>query len=133
VSYVVLVDPSDGSVLLVDHVKAGLWLPPGGHVDPDEHPTATARRQLLEELGLEPEHLSDGPVFLTRQQTVGTGPQHTDVSLWFVAEGRRDRPLTPDAREVTATRWWTRGEVVAGDPLRFDPHFARFVAKLAGG
>jgi hypothetical protein len=38
VSYVVPIDPTDGSVLLVDHINAGLWLPPGGHVEPDEHP-----------------------------------------------------------------------------------------------
>jgi 8-oxo-dGTP diphosphatase len=42
VSYVVLVDGSDGSTLLVDHIYAGLWLPPGGHVEQDEHP-ATLR------------------------------------------------------------------------------------------
>jgi hypothetical protein len=34
VSYVVPV-AADGRILLVDHVNAGLWLPPGGHVDRD--------------------------------------------------------------------------------------------------
>ncbi len=43
VSYVVMVDPDDGSSLLVDHISAGLWLPPGGHVEPDEHPADTRR------------------------------------------------------------------------------------------
>src|SRR3954465_6867500 len=52
VSYVVPVDPADGSLLLVDHVNAGLWLPPGGHVEVDEHPLRTAERELVEELGL---------------------------------------------------------------------------------
>jgi hypothetical protein len=53
VSYVVLVDPSDGSCLLVDHINAQLWLPPGGHVEPDEHPADTARREAQEELGID--------------------------------------------------------------------------------
>jgi hypothetical protein len=45
VSYVVPVDRADGGVLLVDHRKAGLWRPPGGHVEPDERPAWTARRE----------------------------------------------------------------------------------------
>src|SRR5687767_6005686 len=52
VSYVVPIDPTDGSVLLVDHINAGLWLPPGGHVEPDEHPAETANREAREELGI---------------------------------------------------------------------------------
>jgi 8-oxo-dGTP pyrophosphatase MutT (NUDIX family) len=52
VSYVVPVDPTDGSVLLIDHINAGLWLPPGGHVEPDEHPAETASREAEEELGI---------------------------------------------------------------------------------
>jgi hypothetical protein len=32
VSYVVPVDAADGSILLVDHINAGLWLPPGVHL-----------------------------------------------------------------------------------------------------
>lgn len=43
VSYVVPVDPRDGSVLLGEHLNAGLWLPPDGHVEVDEHPAVTAR------------------------------------------------------------------------------------------
>jgi 8-oxo-dGTP diphosphatase len=51
VSYVVVVDPEDSSTLLVDHVNAGLWLPAGGHVEPGEHPTDTARREAHERVG----------------------------------------------------------------------------------
>lgn len=50
VAYVVPVDDRDGSCLLGAHRNAGLWLPPGGHVEPDEHPVATARREAAEEL-----------------------------------------------------------------------------------
>ena len=34
VSYTALLDPTDGAVFLVDHRRAGLALPPGGHVEP---------------------------------------------------------------------------------------------------
>ena len=36
VSYFVIVDGDH--ILLVDHKSAQLWLPSGGHVEPDEHP-----------------------------------------------------------------------------------------------
>ncbi|MEV6349290.1 NUDIX domain-containing protein [Actinoplanes sp. NPDC051851] len=129
VSYVVPVDPVDGSVLLVDHINAGLWLPPGGHVEPDEDPALTARREVGEELGLSGAGLASAPVFLTVSRTVGQDAGHTDVSLWFVLESGRDQPLTPDAGEFHRVRWWSRDELAAADPARFDPHLRRFLAK----
>lgn len=42
-------------VLLILHRKLGLWLPAGGHVDPDELPSDAAIREALEETGLEVE------------------------------------------------------------------------------
>lgn len=36
VSYFIVLDPSTNELLLVDHKKAELWLPPGGHVELNE-------------------------------------------------------------------------------------------------
>ena len=130
VSYVVPVDPTDGSVLLVDHINAGLWLPPGGHVEPDEHPAATAYREAREELGIVGANLDGQPAFVTVTDTVGIDAGHTDVSLWFLIEGRRTQQFTPDAGEFRDVRWWTQAELRAADPARFDPHFTRFCAKV---
>jgi 8-oxo-dGTP pyrophosphatase MutT (NUDIX family) len=130
VSYVVPVDPADGSVLLVDHVNAGLWLPPGGHVEPDEHPLRTAHREAREELGIGPERFRDVPSFLTITQTVGIDAGHTDVSLWFVVDCGRDAPFTIDHDEFRAARWWSPSELDSADPRRFDPHLFRFRAKF---
>jgi 8-oxo-dGTP pyrophosphatase MutT (NUDIX family) len=132
VSYVVPIDPADGSVLLVDHINAGLWLPPGGHVEVDEHPALTARREIREELGLvvEGQALDDRPMFLTVTRTVGMDAGHTDVSLWFVLDCGQGQVLRPDRDEFHRVRWWTPAEVQAADPSRFDPHFLRFLGKL---
>jgi 8-oxo-dGTP diphosphatase len=43
--------PDLSKVLLVQHRWRG-WVPPGGKVDPGEHPREAARRELLEETGL---------------------------------------------------------------------------------
>jgi 8-oxo-dGTP pyrophosphatase MutT (NUDIX family) len=40
------------STLLHWHPKLSLWLPPGGHIDPDEDPVEAAIREALEETGI---------------------------------------------------------------------------------
>jgi len=82
VSYFLLIDHDEGSVLLVDHRKAGLWLPTGGHVEPGEHPVATVRREVQEELGIEAAFspvTGERPVFLTVTETAPSADQHADV------------------------------------------------------
>ena len=44
---------SDGRTLLLWHAKLGMWLPPGGHCEPNEDPVEAAAREALEESGLE--------------------------------------------------------------------------------
>ncbi len=43
----------EGRVLLHRHEKLGKWLPPGGHLEPNETPPEAARREVKEETGLE--------------------------------------------------------------------------------
>jgi 8-oxo-dGTP diphosphatase len=43
----------EGRVLLVHHNKIGLWLYPGGHVDPNEDPAQAAVREVAEETGIQ--------------------------------------------------------------------------------
>jgi 8-oxo-dGTP diphosphatase len=42
-----------GRVLLVEHNKAGLWLYPGGHVEPNEDPAQAVLREVREEVGID--------------------------------------------------------------------------------
>ena len=39
-------------VLLHKHPKLGIWLPPGGHIEPNELPEEAAIRETLEESGV---------------------------------------------------------------------------------
>ena len=52
VSYFVLIDQERTQILLGDHKKSGLWLPAGGHVELDEHPAETVKREAKEELSI---------------------------------------------------------------------------------
>lgn len=134
VSYVVPVDEGSGHVLLGEHLNAGLWLPPGGHVEVDEHPATTARREATEELGIDSAgRLGPSPIFLSSTGTVGLDAGHTDVSLWFLLRLGRHEPLEIDHGEFRSVRWWSPEELRAVAPARLDPAFARFTAKLASG
>jgi 8-oxo-dGTP diphosphatase len=127
VSYAALVDPASELLLLVDHRQSGLWLPSGGHVEPGEHPDATARRELWEELRIPARFVFPRPLFLTVTQTVGATARHTDVSLWYVLQADSRAALWYDQGEFQQIAWFSLG----GLPLeRTDPHMGRFVAKL---
>jgi 8-oxo-dGTP diphosphatase len=126
VSYFVLVDAEH--VLLVDHKNAQLWLPTGGHVEPGEHPRATVARELREELGIELRHELGPPLMVTCSSTVGLTAGHTDVSLWYVVNEDRSRPLQWDVEEFNSVRWFGFTEAPI---LHSDPHLGRFLKKLA--
>jgi len=42
----------EGKTLLIKHKKLGVWLCPGGHIDPDELPHQAAEREFWEETGV---------------------------------------------------------------------------------
>ena len=125
ISYFLLVDGD--FVLLVDHINAELWLPTGGHVEPNEHPRVTALREAKEELSIDGEFLQEGPLFITVTETVGKTAGHIDVSLWYVLCGDRSTKLVFDKSEFYGVQWFHKDEV----PLnRTDPHMGRFLEKL---
>ncbi|MBF6175304.1 NUDIX domain-containing protein [Nocardia blacklockiae] len=128
VSYVVLVDPVARALYLGRHLSSDLDLPMGGHVEPGEHPVAAARREAVEELGIEPEFtvVGERPLMLTVTTTVGPYP-HVDVSLWHVIRGDSTREYPLDPAEFAYGKWWDLDPY--GLPAT-DPHLPRFLRKL---
>jgi 8-oxo-dGTP diphosphatase len=116
-------------ILLVDHKNAQLWLPTGGHVEPNEDPRETVIRELKEELGLDVGIEAVGrPVMVTVTQTVGLTSGHTDVSLWYAVQGNPDAVIEFDRAEFNEVRWFSFANV----PLhRSEPHLKRFLEKIA--
>lgn len=53
-----------GKVLLLPHLKLGKWLPPGGHIEADETPVMAAKREVMEETGLEIEFIPQENIWL---------------------------------------------------------------------
>lgn len=122
VSYVLPVDPNAQEIFLGRHRLAGLWLPPGGHVEVGEQPSATAAREFREEAA-EPA-VPDGdswlPHFLTWNHTRGPDPHVADAAHSFQL----------DENEFADERWWSAAEVLASPPDVLEPNLPRFVTKL---
>ena len=95
----------DQRILLHWHAKLGRWLPPGGHIEPDELPDEAALREVMEETGVEAELISTplNPVDLPGQprqlarplgiQLADIGPDHQHIDLVYLARGLTEGDL----------------------------------------
>jgi 8-oxo-dGTP pyrophosphatase MutT (NUDIX family) len=54
----------EGKVLLLFHPKHRKWLPPGGHLEEGETPPEGAKREVMEETGLEVEMIAQENVWI---------------------------------------------------------------------
>lgn len=127
VVYFVITTPAMDRILLVDHKKAELWLPSGGHVDPGEDPKDTVRREAQEELGIEAEFMFEKPLLVTVTKTVGNVAKHTDVTLWYILKGDPNRELDFDPEEFNQIRWFSIDEIPYE---KSDPHMKRCIQKM---
>jgi 8-oxo-dGTP pyrophosphatase MutT (NUDIX family) len=88
----------EGRVLLHWHEKLGRWLPPGGHIEPNELPDEAAAREVFEETGVairlhdDEDYVSlpDEPRRLCRPagiQLEAISPGHEHIDLIYFASG----------------------------------------------
>lgn len=101
-------------VILHPHRKLGIWLPPGGHIEPNELPDDAAIREVAEEAGIVVELLGergipadypDQPVQLVRPEgiqleQIGPGHQHIDL-IYFARPRERDNGMPALAEGMT--------------------------------
>jgi 8-oxo-dGTP pyrophosphatase MutT (NUDIX family) len=110
-------------VLLLRHRRLGIWVQPGGHLEPGETPWAAARRESQEETGLTLELADPGT------GGAGRAPQLAHVDVHPAADGHRHLDLRyrlevlgdptprPPAGESQEVRWFAWDEAIAvADP-----------------
>ncbi|HYW26788.1 MAG TPA: NUDIX domain-containing protein [Terriglobales bacterium] len=98
-------------IVLHRHRRMGIWLQPGGHLEPGESPWQAARREAAEETGLSLSHPSRGP----RLVHVDVHPAplrhvHLDLRYLLLAADGEPRPAPGESPDV---RWFTWPEALA--------------------
>ena len=115
-------------VLLLRHKRLGIWVQPGGHVEPGEELSVAARREAIEETGLALEHPADGPrVVHVDVHPGGRGHTHLDVR-WLLQATTADPPRPPEgeSQDVAWFDW-------AGAVRRADPGLAGALIRMQPG
>lgn len=109
-----------GKVLLLMHPKLKKWLPPGGHIELNETPPECAKRETLEETGLEIELIEQENLWLNfwnassierpylclleNIPAYGDKPAHQHIDMIYLA-----KPLRGTLLE--GVRWFSLEEV----------------------
>lgn len=107
-----IIRDDDGRLLLARAASAGVWVLPGGAVDPDEPPQDAVVREVWEEVGLCVEPVRclgtfGGPAF---QVTYENGDRVSYVSTIYECR-RVGGALRPDGDEILEARWVAQSEI----------------------
>ena len=100
VGAICLIERPDGALLLVRQSYRNRWGVPGGLVKRGEGPADAARREVLEEVGLEIELLGEPSV------VVDPVPRRVDVVYRARPVHGAGDEVTPTSPEITEARWF---------------------------
>lgn len=105
-----VLSPNLDKVLLMHHRKLGRWLQPGGHADGDPCPEAVARREVLEETGVQTQLLYPGlfDIDIHAIPAYGTVPAHLHYDLRFIM--RADSEIIVANSEANEVRWFYQNQ-----------------------
>ena len=121
-------------VLLHYHRKLGMWLPPGGHIEPHELPDDAAIREVAEETGVRARLVGERGVDLAsppypralarpagiQLEDIAPGHQHIDL-VYFAVPVPGGESLAPEEAREHGTGWYALDELEtlgANDEIR---------------
>ncbi len=101
------------NVYLGHHIKADDWIPPGGHIEKNEHPRDTAFREFKEELDFQ---ITNEAIELINISVKNIdNPAQTckrHYSFWYVVIMEKPIPFTFDRTEFYDARWFAPPELL---------------------
>ncbi len=118
----------NGKLLLVHHSKLDKWLPPGGHMEPNETPDEAVKREVKEETGLDVKFMMKEEVpkdrniieqlalpFYANVHNVG---DHNHSCLFYLCRPNHDRVKI--SNESKSYRWVTSRELARSGEIPSD-------------
>src|SRR5438067_1602980 len=113
-------------VLLHFHRKLGMWLPPGGHIEPHELPDDAAIREVAEETGVRARLVGERGVDLAsppypralarpagiQLEDIAPGHQHIDL-VYFAMPVPGGESLAPEEAREHGTGWYALDDLEA--------------------
>lgn len=119
-------DENEKKVLLVKHKKMGLWVQPGGHVEPNESMEEAAVREVYEETGLKVELLGnrvprdcDYILPLAIQKNM-VKDDHIHMDFVYVARVIGNNELVQNVEETDGIKWYSLDEINDSNLETFD-------------
>ncbi len=116
------------STLLHWHKRLQQWMPPGGHIEPDEDPVAAVLREIREETGLAAQVIALNPLLPIRQPGQLPAPYtilledipdpdepHQHIDLIYFCRPLRGDPADPPPDPTL--RWVTEAELQSNGAL----------------
>lgn len=119
-------------MLMIFHRGLQRWLPPGGHVEPDEFPGDTALREVLEETGVRAQHAGEPRFDLKLNECIESqlptpfsmaaqlipesskDIEHIHMDLMYLLTAEDHDPTEVTEAEIEGAAWFSRSEVLNG-------------------
>ncbi|MDD5182415.1 MAG: NUDIX domain-containing protein [Candidatus Nanoarchaeia archaeon] len=119
----------DRKVLLIKHKKLGLWLPVGGHIEPNETPEEAAVREAKEESGLdiklEPETFHKLKILKPHHVEIHPiSKEHEHITFVYFTKPMGGK-LIKNERECDDIRWFSKEELDSDEITVEIKHFAK--------
>lgn len=135
-------------LLMVYHKKLGVWVIPGGHLEKNEYPFEGAKREVMEETGVEAKILDYSEVSIQKTTKEAQMPNayvtlyefipakgdkeaHIHMDLIYLAEADENQNLVKQEAEVNGVEWMTLAEVL--DSNTFNSVKVMAMKMLKGG
>jgi len=94
-------------ILLIKHKKLGFWLPPGGHIEPDELAHEAAEREFLEETGIRVKTMKTG--FVIDDKLTQFFPAPINANLHWISKENYEFRISGKARSEKTKKDWSKG------------------------
>lgn len=106
-----VVDVPRRRALLIHHAALGIWVQPGGHVDPGESPMMAALRELLEETGVIGElllqRIFDIDIHAIPANPRKGEPDHHHIDIRYLVAANSSDAVTVSEQECHGYDWPT--------------------------